>query len=162
MAVEQTFRMKTTAAALSGLMVLSAAVPFPANAQEPESTRPAATQPANTNAPVPALSPAEKAAQYSKQGVGILVIIGNGDTVANHKENLASMMRVLNQENIPAQIFGMTSSQPNSRAIFIVDGVTYNGQKDRATDFNQGYSLNQPGTIIADAKRAYTEAFQSR
>jgi hypothetical protein len=94
--------------------------------------------------------------------VGILVIIGHGDTVANHKENLASMMRVLNQENIPAQIFGMTSSQPNSRAIFIVDGVTYNGQKDRATDFNQGYSLNQLGTIIADAKRAYTEAFESR
>jgi hypothetical protein len=162
MAIERTFRMKTTAAALSGLMVLSAAMPFAVSAQGPDSTRPAATQPANTTAPAAQLGPIEKAAQYSKQGVGILVIIGNGDTVANHKENLASMMRVLNQENIPAQIFGMTSSQPNSRAIFIVDGVTYNGQKDHATDFNQGYSLNQPGTIIADAKRAYTEAFESR
>ncbi|MGB4106170.1 MAG: hypothetical protein WBK55_00040 [Alphaproteobacteria bacterium] len=153
-------------AALSLASIFS---PSTGQAQEPKiTTVSTTTQDRNASIPAPSMSEEEaknsefwKAAQYSKNGVAILVFLAEGDTIKKNSNNLASLMRLLAQEKIAAKIFPIYTAQSKTYAVITVGGISYNGQKD-GVDYGQGYSLNQLGTLLAEARTAYKEAFPQR
>jgi hypothetical protein len=168
MAIQQTFRMKATAAVLSGLMVLTAAMPFNVEAQEPQAQEPAttapdvATAPANTNTPSTqeTMGPMAKAVMYSNEGIGFLFVQGNNDNY-DYRPLLKTLKQTMGE--VPAKFYGAQSNKPETFIIFFAKGIPYTGYPiDEVKEDNlKGYKPDdiRNGRVTMEATRAYEQAF---
>ncbi len=153
--------------ALTGLLALTSMLPFSnATAQEPDvkPTTPAVASPFSHTAPVTPgknltpptvreITPVEGATQFSKRGVGLYLLLKEGESLEKYKPGLARLMEDLKKSGVPAKIFGDVTGKHDTQIFGIVDGVTY-GRTDYA-GYGDGYRMNQLGKMASDVISAY-------
>lgn len=129
----------------------------PAGGAQVGNARPAAVAPTPPGLAQGRDAPVSRATDFSKRGVGLYLVLNENDSLEKYRPGLASLMRILNENGVPAKIFGDVGSAHETQIFGIVDGVTY-GRVDYV-DYDDGYRMNQLGEAAADLKRAYREAF---
>lgn len=159
------------AAALAGLLAVLPTFNGNAQGQEPamEPNTPAAASLVSHTGPVTPsknltpnslaseVTPSSQAIEFSKRGVGLYLLLKEGEDLNTYKADLAWLMRDLKKAGVPAKIFGDVTGKYETMLFGFVDGVTYG--KTFRVDYGDGYSMNQMGKAASDLIRAYHEAF---